>query len=42
MDIKEAIDIMSQVVDNTQTTVKDAKLILEAWETIKTTIDGTT
>ncbi len=35
MDLDEAINIMQQCVDNTSTTVKDAKLILEAWEKVK-------
>jgi len=36
----EAIDIINQCVNNVQVTVKDAKLIIEAWEQLKTKLNG--
>jgi len=37
---KEAIDILDQVVEVSQVTVKDARLIIEAWRKIKNKING--
>ena len=35
MDLDEAMDIIQQCIDNTNTTVKDARIIDEAWQKIK-------
>jgi len=37
---KEAIDILDQVVEVSQVTIKDARLIIEAWKKIKTKVNG--
>ena len=36
MDLDQSVKIVQQCVDNTSTTVKDAQLIIEAWQQIKT------
>jgi len=37
---KEAIDILDQVVEVSQVTIKDARLIIQAWQKIKTKVNG--
>jgi len=37
---KEATDILDQVVEVSQVTIKDARLIIEAWKKIKNKVNG--